>query len=480
MALIDGLLRDSLLENIARSEVYIALRSDLKSDSTRFGAGTADDPYDGSRVDLGGGNYFYKLDKILRDFVLPNATIYLSPGEFQTKGYRNSASDGWTPKSGWRIVGGGWAGDSGSGTKGPTTLKLEEHPGGELSIVGMNIAGTALTSFEIVHVGFNCNLPPGPFAWMSSSAIDIVGDHIRIRDCQFFNFGVFDSRAPYQMTVVSIARGSHTVIDCVMSGCVFRQPSVNCSNAIITCVGLSAATGGTHFNRACVVRGVFVDGSNAQGSTVYGLSATGCAGTILEENRIWNCATGVFVFEGAASALPITRDLIIRDNVFFNVTNGVYLKLTSDPSAPPPYPIGRLVILQNNIDLSTSASPTAPTAIKIASSASPKNQSIIEQLIVRQNIIRHTNGESGPLGSVGITLECIDDAIVDENIINIGDHPDTPSITNAIVRTSTVKMIKTFNNQSTAGMFIPCWNSSASARDTDPITDMEDSLIGLL
>jgi hypothetical protein len=71
----------------------------------------------------------------------------------------------------------------------------------------------------------------------------------------------------------------------------------------------------------------------------------------------------------------------------------------------------------------------------------------------------------------------IDEAIVEENLINIGIDPSQPNNTLAITRTGEVLHIRTFNNQSTAGVFLGCWNGTS--HDGDPVTDMEDSLLGI-
>jgi hypothetical protein len=138
--------------------------------------------------------------------------------------------------------------------------------------------------------------------------------------------------------------------------------------------------------------------------------------------------------------------------------------------------IGRLCVLGNIIELPTAGS---PFGIRITSFASPKTHTIIGQFIARQNQIRHVDGAAGGSGTLGITMDCISQAIVEENLINIGTDPANPDIQKGVVRTSMVKKIKTFNNESSAGVFLPCWNSTASAHDGDLVTDVEAGVMAL-
>src|SRR5688500_11880387 len=119
MALLDPfVVADSVLQNIVRSEVYTALRSD-----GAVGAGTAGDPYDGNKVGT-----TYRFDEAMRTKVLASATVYLGPGVFPTEGYKASPTRGWAALSGLRIVGAGWEGKNTAGvSSGNTVLRLEGH-----------------------------------------------------------------------------------------------------------------------------------------------------------------------------------------------------------------------------------------------------------------------------------------------------------------------------------------------------------------
>lgn len=465
MAILDGLLLDNLLQNIVRSEVYIALRSDFKADANRFGAGTAEDPYDGSLV---GG--VYKFDKIMSDptKVGANTTIYLGPGEFPTQGYKSGGGSGWSALSGMRIVGGGWAGVVSGTTKGITVLRLEGHDSSSVA-VGMDTASSVLNGFELAYVSINCNLPSLPSSTSNAQGIRVSGSHIRIHHVQVFNFGGYITFGSINCVAASVANPISTVYDTVMADCVFETPSPNSANAVITCVELKAPTGGANYHRACVVRNCFIDGTG--GSGIRAISATGGVGTILEENWVSNCATGLHIYSGVVAGLPLTIDLIVRDNEFYQVTTGILLGITDTPGSTPP--IGRLVLTSNLIELAPTGS---PTAINLSASGS---YAAIGQLIIRQNNIRHVDGAAGPSGTYGISLANVSEAIVEQNLISIGTDPANPDTKTAVLRNSTVAKMKTFNNQSTSGTFLGCWNSSISMHDGDLVTDVEAAVMAL-
>jgi hypothetical protein len=302
------------LENIVLSEVYIALRKDFKDDPNRFGAGTAEDPYDGSKT--AGG--VYKFDTIMSSKVGPNTTIYLGPGVFETLG-----SHAWSAQSGQRIVGGGWAGANASGTTtGATVLKLQEHADAEDNYAVSS--ASFLDGFELAYLSIDCNMPNENDKW--AGAIDINGSHIRVHHVRIFNFGC-RSTADVVFGVVHLCRPvSQDCFDCVMSDCVFENPSTySNSHAFLTCIYMDSLAPG-YYNRACVLRNNYIDCTTTGGYGEFrGIWATGGVGIIVELNRIFNVTTGILIAEGDESNLPATKDLILRDNFLYNVTTGISL-----------------------------------------------------------------------------------------------------------------------------------------------------------
>ncbi len=466
MAILEGLLLDNLLENIVRSEVYIALRSDLAASTTRFGVGTSEDPFDGSK-----SGSIYKFDEILRNLP-PNTTVYLSPGEFPTKGFRDSSSSGWAVKNGLRIIGGGWAGTVSSLTKGATILKLEGHLTGENYVVGMKTSTDTVSGVEIAHLSINCNLP-GTYG-IAAGAVKITGSHNRLREVRVTGFGASNS-VSISCVAVSLASPSlDDALDVVAENCVFEEPSPYSTNAIVTCIELTSLVGANFFHRFSVVRGCFIDCQITGGSALFrGISVNGGVGSIVELNQVGNCDTGIFLFEGAAIDLPLTKDLIIRDNTFYNVNKGLWLNVTTNPATSTTYPVRRLIFTGNIVELATSGT---PVGVNVTSTASPKTNANIEQLIIRQCHFRHVNGATGPSGTVGVKMECTYSAIIEQNLIDIGTNPVAPDVTKGILRSGSVTKIKTFDNHSTSGVFLGCWNGST--HDPDLVTDVEDGLIG--
>src|SRR5690349_6611526 len=109
MSLLDGFLRDALLQNVAMSDVYVAIRNDNPNSpgyAIPVGSGTASDPFGGP---ANSGDWF--------DYVMSHlptgtpagsipVTVRIGPGEFLTKGGSDTAQ-AWAATSGMRILGAG-------------------------------------------------------------------------------------------------------------------------------------------------------------------------------------------------------------------------------------------------------------------------------------------------------------------------------------------------------------------------------------
>src|SRR4051812_22393234 len=95
MSLLDGLLRDALLQTVMQQDVYLAIRTDAPASG---GAGTWDDPYYAGNPALSDSANAALFDGILSTKIQANQTVRLGPGTFQTKGSRE-----WEPVSGTRI-----------------------------------------------------------------------------------------------------------------------------------------------------------------------------------------------------------------------------------------------------------------------------------------------------------------------------------------------------------------------------------------
>ena len=165
-----------------------------------------------------------------------------------------------------------------------------------------------------------------------------------------------------------------------------------------------------------------------------------------------------------------TMDLIVRDNYFSKVYIGFEFQLDSDNSLQT---VGRLVLQENCIDLDTSGTPVGITLDGEA--ASPGR---FKQVILRKNQIRHKDGAAGPSDTYGIDLDSILAGIVEENLVSIGANPDAPDAAKAIKRSASAK-IKTFNNQSSSGVFLPSTYGSPTRQDPDLVAEAQDWLLGV-
>lgn len=153
MSLFDGLIEADLwlpppvvppVTGSPRREIWICWRKDGGSQLI-FGAGTQDDPYDGST--------YQKFDKVMATMIPAGATVRLGPGTFETKGgYSSDTNGAWRPESGWRIIGSGmWV----------TTLKLVEastvSPGYK-NYYAIGAGDRFLLSFEVSDLTIDCNI----------------------------------------------------------------------------------------------------------------------------------------------------------------------------------------------------------------------------------------------------------------------------------------------------------------------------------
>src|SRR2546429_3572949 len=108
MSLLEALIEDELWlppplvgtsPTVAKREIWVCKRTD-GGIQTIFGAGTQDDPYDGST--------YSKFDAVMGN--IPEfALIRLGPGDFETRGGSGTGHQaaGYEAKTGWRIVGAG-------------------------------------------------------------------------------------------------------------------------------------------------------------------------------------------------------------------------------------------------------------------------------------------------------------------------------------------------------------------------------------
>src|ERR1051325_735419 len=163
MSLIDAFAVEPFTVNETLIEAFL-LEPDqfelwITSTSGNPGSGTICDPYDGSTQIL--------FDKLMASFP-PNTTVRLGPGTFLT----NGSSGGWTPKSGWRIIGSGFD---------DTILKLVNATSASAltTAIGADSANF-LSSFEASDFTVDCNLGGQSSTAVACGGIAISGTHIYI------------------------------------------------------------------------------------------------------------------------------------------------------------------------------------------------------------------------------------------------------------------------------------------------------------
>jgi hypothetical protein len=271
MSLLDALLEESLLDSVVTHEVWIAIRTDGPSGEGPFGAGTQNDPYDGSTQ--------AKFDKLMKDVVPSKATIRLGPGVYQTKGGtgHNRFEGDWRPKSGQRIIGSGMF---------ATTLQFVGASTDTEPVYSYSLIGSFdwLDGFEVSDLTLDCNLDGQPnttgyrFPRTMVLGIDVRGVRIEIRRVRVVNFG---TRVPsfeygksvtgYECFAIIISPAENhpdkaAPYDCVIEDCIIEQPSRNNAELIscLTISGREAAEGsvGQQLDaRGCVIRNCLVDGA---------------------------------------------------------------------------------------------------------------------------------------------------------------------------------------------------------------------------
>ena len=259
----------------------------------------------------------------------------------------------------------------------------------------------------------------------------------------------------------ALSANSVLALDCVIESCVVELPSSSShASGQVTCLHLGkAANDDADYHTACVIRDCYVDcGSNTK--PFRGIEASGGVGTIVENNRILNCRYGGPYQNG--TDIP-TKDLIVRGNYYYNVVYGIHLAVPSTI-----IPIGRIVLVENVLELETSATPDPdPYGIKIDGNNTAGRFKV---LVVRGNLIRHKDGGSGPSGSLGIRFNACTDAVVEDNVVNVA------TANNAVLH-DYCTIVKVFNNQKSSGEFLPVYDAQTGKHDWELTNEAEDAFL---
>lgn len=451
MSLLDAFLEDGLYNPpVVTQDVWLAIRTD---DAT--GSGTALDPYNAKSQAL--------FDGIMSTKMAANTTIHLGPGLFQTKG---NQTGGWKILSGVRLVGSGQS---------ATTLQLVNHQASALNVaIGMDYTSSAdfLDGCEISDLSIDANLPNGNTA---AGGIAVSGRNIYIHDVRVKNFGSVGASA-IPCVVIAAARAyvslPQAVSNCVVERCVLDTPSgYNSSTTAVTGILLSGemVSGAMYYHTACVVRDCLIDfasGGTADFSKNYrGITANGGVGTMVEGNAVRNCYCAYYASNSVASpsvATQETKDLILRGNYFYNVLKGIHQEYVNAK-----WQLGRIIVQKNVIEMAVL--PTLSSlGIKLDGHSNSPNPFLM--VIVRANTIRHVDGAAGYAGTMGLSLNGCQAANVEQNLIDVNTANES------INHDSTVK-VNTFYNQSSAGVFLPAYNTTTALHDRDLVTDVEDVIL---
>lgn len=438
MSLVEGLLLDNLLQNSVASEVHIALREDLKDNPARFGAGTAQDPFDGSQTTSG----VCKFDLILGN-VAANSCVRLGPGVFPTKG-----TAGYSIPNGVRIAGSG---------RDVTTVRVDANGAYAFGTSASGAPSIIQTQgIEICDLCIDCA--------GKGSAIYITGENNTFRNLRITKFGPDPTQAIGRV-IVQIADSVPGMIarNCVLDGCIFDNAGTYVAGSSVVLVKLAGASLSAP-HQFCTVRRCVFNGEPASppGSppVVYPVTAIDPGlgrGFIAEENYMIRVETGVKLSYAAAI------DLIFWNNEF----NVVKFAFDMAHNGTGSNTVGRVVVIENAINLARIDGVDCMGIRFIGVS----NQQNFNQVILRKNLIAADPGTLGPTADLwGIVLKSCAEAIVENNIINDCDAvPYTyADCTN----------FKSFNNQKKDGTLLHAYDSINSRFLMELQDFTEDALIG--
>lgn len=477
MALTEAFLRDNLLQTVMLQDVYVSFRKDFPSGNVNVvgGAGTFEDPYDAG-VPTGGSNadsatkFDLVLEKIASDLSRPNPLIRLGPGEFYTRG-----ASAWRPRSGMRILGAG---------KNETTLRLLPNvvsTGTTGFLIGTTEGESShfLTSFELSDLTLHCGGADQP-GGAATGGIALSGKNIFLHDLIIKEFGGY---SPFPNSVPKVQgiwlrchpSDPESGWNWVVERCLVNHPFSTANGTTIFIQFSSKKIMGQpeRLHQACVIRDCFINGANASGSfdlakDFKGLRASGGKGTIVEGNEVFNCRFGGPWQDAVADTSDqLGTDLVIRNNYYYNVTYGLYLNRGYASAT------NRIIATRNQIELAPyGADGEVPHGMDFLGGATGGNYGF-EQLIVKNNTIRHTDGQAGAQATAGIRVVGCKEPTVQNNIINIY------SSINAVRHVSCPRFT-IFNNRDTTGRLLQGVDeSNGNSLDQELENEIENYLLTL-
>lgn len=221
--------------------------------------------------------------------------------------------------------------------------------------------------------------------------------------------------------------------------------SLRCN--LLTNPGTSPATGEIWLDKVFVSWRMRFTGYGAPTTGIRAIMADGGRGTVVEGNRVFNCDWGLYYDETYSPLSPDviskTTDLIIRDNYFYSVLYGIYVKRANTGVLNP---IGRIIALENQFEMENTSGAIGMQFDVANDTLTPSAG--YSTLIVRGNRIRPADGTLPNNISNGIIAKSVTALTIDNNWVN------APSADAALQRGS-AGGIQTFNNRTLEGTLLP-------------------------
>ncbi len=414
----------------AFKEVWIAQRTD----NPPAADGSPDNPYDGSTQ--------AKFDTLM-GLLAANTVIHLSPGKYTTLGYTTSPTPGvtrWSPRAGWRILGGGM---------GNTEIKILDDPTDPLRVHVEIIGGSVnnLTDFaEVSDLTANCNLAArsnaSPYV---SGAIHLVGDFCLISRVLAINWGT-TSGPPlgsveecFVLSTVSyFGPPSVSKIGGIVEGCIVTRPDPGVKHndgvtAIFQSIGPTINPVQRHnFVYAIPIKPL---SSSALGAPIYAnpYSMPGCIGGLISENAVFDCQDHAIYADSSN-----VKHTLITANQFLRVWRGIRYRYYNTP----PWEVSYLTVLNNFISLRDTA---LGVGIQLGIAGSFGGEEVIEPF-VHGNMVSLYDGISAPGGLKGIDLYSAKKVSIADNLLAL---PPTASL---ITTDAGVTQAQYYNNRNSIGL----------------------------
>lgn len=452
MSIFEALLEDSLYETVVQQEVWLAVRTDGVP-----GAGTIENPYNcsGAVTDTDP-----KFDQVMRQLAATYSgsvpvTIRLQPGTFYTRG--NSATNGWAPKSKWRIVGAGM---------GVTTLRLTTTFTASQRIAAIATPHYSnsglLDGFEVQDLTIDCNATAGSLSAIGGVLVN--GRNIWIRNVEVIDFGSKWAGSPTAAIGVAYAFASATfpVENCVVENCVAQKP-YNAS-PLSDVSGFECASNSADLHKGCLFRNNLADFANGSPDltrSFIGFAVGGGVGTVVDSNIIRGAR------EGVRQSSMANGDLVVRHNYFAVVLDGVKLDMGSSGS------FGRVVCEHNIVDWpdATTGDMASPRGVWLTSAASGSNYGF-EQVVIRNNMIRRASTTAGSTATQkGVYVKRGRNVVLENNII----HPGT--VVDNGVRFKECATLRPFSNRAVDQTLLRAFNEDTGKPTPELETDIEEAFM---